>query len=115
MSKEEFDALKEGDIVWYFELILSTAGNVSRQIVAKLEKRKDKSFYVVQVKRGTSWREGRVVSLWLGEINHHLFKTYNDGIDYWNSVLLDNIDRLTSKYEQAMKRIKGKLLEKKND
>ena len=115
MSTEEFDALKEGDIVWYFELTLSTAGNVSRQLVAKLEKRKDKSFYVVQVEKGTSWREGRVVSLWLGEINHHLFKTYNDGIDYWNSVLLNNIDRLTSKYEQAMKRIKGKLLEKKND
>ena len=43
MSTEEFNALKEGDIVWYFELTLSTAGNVSRQLVAKLEKRKDKS------------------------------------------------------------------------
>ena len=116
MNTEEFDALKEGDVVWYFEITLSTAGNVSRQLIAKLEKRKDSSFYIVEVEKGTSWREGRMISFWRDgyEVSYHLFKTYNDGIDYWNSVLLNNMDCLTSKYEQAIKRIKGKLL-KKND
>ena len=49
---------------------------------------------------------------WSSPSISELFKDYNDGVDHWNSVVNNELDRLTSYYEESTKRVKGKLLKK---
>ena len=119
MTQEEYSALKEGDKVWLFAInfnIGSLHGTLGMGLIAELEKRdKEDEFDVIQVKKGTSTKAGRIMRIgkWSDPSRHELFKDYNEGVDYWNSVVHNEVDRLTSKYEQAIKRVKGKLLKKK--
>lgn len=119
MTQEEYSALKEGDKVWYFKISFSRTlyGNLAVGLIAELEKTKDEDrFKVIQVKKGTSTKVGRVISAgdWGSIRLAELFKDYNDGIDYWNSVVHNEVDRLTHYFEDAVKHVEGKLL-KKND
>ena len=114
MTKEEFSELKPGEVVWFFKIEFSLSGNVSLNIIAKLEKReKENQFSVLQVDKGVSWKKGHIVefSKWRPEYTN-LFKDYREGVDHWNSIVLNTVDRITSKYEQTIKRVKNKLLDK---
>ena len=114
MSKEEYSALKIGDKVWLFDIEFSVHGNLYYNMIAKLEKLEGKDrFKILDVKMGSSFKPGD--TQYLPEWKHSvkMFKDYNEGVDYWNSIILNKIDYMTSIYEKMIKRAKSKLLKKK--
>ena len=112
----EPETLKVGDRVWCFKISFSLGslyGTLAVGLIAELEKtEKEDEFRVIQVKKGTSMKAGKTIKagVWGSVSSTELFKDYNEGIQYWNSVVQNEIDRLTSNYEQAVKRVEGKLL-----
>lgn len=112
--------LKEGDQVWCFKISFSIGtlyGTLSVGLIAKLERAEKKNeFRVIQVKKGTSMKAGKTIKAGvLGSVSlTELFKDYNEGVQHWNSVVQNEIDRLTSNYEQAVKRVEGKKLKTKD-
>jgi hypothetical protein len=113
MEKEEYDKLNPGDHVWVCKLRFSTAGTLTLSMLAELEKIEGMdNFKVVKVERGTSLREGKEVkgnSYYTFYISS-IYKTRKDAIKEWNKNIYNTIDRLTSTYEQTMKRIKKKII-----
>ena len=117
MSLEEYNELKPGDHVWVSRVMFSDTGTNTLGLLAELVKieseNKDK-FKVVKVEKGTSLREDGIVTSGYYSFNYpNVFKSRKDAIDHWNNVIYNTLDRLTSKYEQTMKRVKKKIL--KND
>ena len=118
MSKEEYDELKPGDCVWCFMISFcgSLHGTLANGFIAELEKTKlDDKFEVIQVKKGTKLRVGNIMTVgcWGCAAIEEIFKDYNDGVDYWNSVVRNEVDRLTHYFEEAVKRVNGKILKKR--
>ena len=82
--------------------------------LVKIESENKDKFKVVKVEKGTSLREDGIVTSGYYSFNYpNVFKSRKDAIDHWNNVIYNTLDRLTSKYEQTMKRVKKKIL--KND
>ena len=113
MTQEEYNGLKQGDRVWCFRINFNTTlyGTLSVGLIAELEKTDGNSFRVIRVKKGTSTKTGRIMYVYSYQA-HELFKNYNDGLDYWNSVVHNEVDRLTHYFEEAVKRANEKLLKK---
>ena len=117
----EPETLKEGDHVWCFKISFnlgSLYGTLAVGLIAELEKtEKEDEFRVIQVKKGTSMKAGKTIKAggWGSVSLAELFKDYDEGVQYWNSVVQNEIDRLTSNYEQAVKRVEGKKLKTKKD
>ena len=114
MSLEEYNELKPGDHVWVSRVMFSDTGTNTLGLLAELVKieseNKDK-FKVVKVEKGTSLREDGIVTSGYYSFNYpNVFKSRKDAIDHWNNVIYNTLDRLTSKYEQTMKRVKKKIL-----
>jgi uncharacterized protein YsxB (DUF464 family) len=66
---------------------------------------------VLKVEKGTTLREDWVVTSGYYSFNYpNAFKTRKDAIEHWNNVIYNTLDRLTSKYEQTIKRVKKKIL-----
>jgi hypothetical protein len=114
MTKEEYNGLKPGDHVWVSKVLFSDRGTMTLGLFAELEKEeKANSFLVVKVEKGTTLKEGRsVCTSWIVGYRY-LHKTRKDALESWNRNIYNTIDRLTSTYEQTMKRVKKKIL--KND
>ena len=117
MTPAEYKELKPGDHVWCFSIYFNETlfGTLGLGLIAELEKREGgDAFNVIQVKKGSSLKAGKIVTIrnWSSPSIPELFKNYNDGVDHWNSVVNNELDRLTSYYEESTKRVKGKLLKK---
>ena len=116
----EPETLKEGDHVWCFKISFSHRslyGTLSVGLIAELERaKKEDEFRVTQVKKGTSMKAGKTIKagVWGSVSLAELFKDYSEEVQYWNSVVQNEIDRLTSNYEQAVKRVEGKKLKTKD-
>ena len=114
MSLEEYNRLKPGDHVWISKVMFSDTGTNILGLLAELVKIENKNkdeFKVVKVEKGTSLKEGRVVISGYYTFSFpNVFKSRKDAIDHWNNVIYNTLDRLTSKYEQTMKRVKKKIL-----
>lgn len=117
MTPAEYKELKPGDHVWCFSIYFNGTlfGTLGLGLIAELEKRDEEDeFNVIQVKKGSSLKAGKIMTIrkWSSPSISELFKDYNDGVDHWNSVVNNELDRLTSYYEESTKRVKGKLLKK---
>ena len=112
MEKEEYNKLNPGDHIWVSRISFSDRGTMNLGLFAELEKEeKEGSFLVVKVEKGTTLREGRSVCIGWSTFNYpDLHKTRKDALESWNRNIYNTIDRLTSTYEQVMKRIKKKIL-----
>ena len=114
MSLEEYNGLKPGDHIWVSKVMFSDTGTNTLGLLAelvKIESKNQEKFKVVKVEKGTSLKEGRVVISGYYTFSFpNVFKSRKDAIDHWNNVIYNTLDRLTSKYEQAMKRVKKKIL-----
>ena len=114
MSLEEYNGLKPGDHVWVSKVIFSDTGTNTLGLLAelvKIESKNQEKFKVVKVEKGTSLKEGRVVISGYYTFSFpNVFKSRKDAIDHWNNIIYNTLDRLTSKYEQTMKRVKKKIL-----
>ena len=118
MSLEEYNGLKPGDHVWVSKVMFSNSGTNTIGLLAELVKIEGKhgkdEFKVLKVEKGTTLREDGIVTSGYYSFNYpNVFKSRKDAIDHWNNVIYNTLDRLTSKYEQTMKRVKKKIL--KND
>ena len=109
MKKEE---IKVGDHVWVSRVRFSDHGTMTLGLFAELEKEeKADRFLVVKVENGTTLKEGRSVCVGWSTFGYSdLHKTRKDALESWNRKIYNTIDRLTSTYEQTMKRIKKKIL-----
>jgi hypothetical protein len=111
MTKEE---IKVGDHVWVSRVIFSDHGTMTLGLFAELEKEeKADRFLVVKVENGTTLKEGRSVcaTYWSSPFGYSdLHKTRKDALESWNRNIYNTIDRLTSTYEQTMKRVKKKIM-----
>ena len=114
MSLEEYNGLKPGDHVWVSRVMFSDTGTNTLGLLAELVKIESKNkdeFKVVKVEKGTSLKEDWTVTSGYYSFNYpNVFKSRKDAIDHWNNVIYNTLDRLTSKYEQTMKRVKKKIL-----
>ena len=114
MSLEEYNGLKPGDHVWVSKVMFSDTGTNTLGLLAELVKIESKNkdeFKVVKVEKGTSLREDGIVTSGYYSFNYpNVFKSRKDAIEHWNNVIYNTLDRLTSKYEQTMKRVKKKIL-----
>ena len=114
MSLEEYNRLKPGDHIWVSKVIFSDTGTNTLGLLAelvKIESKNKEEFKVVKVEKGTSLKEDRVVTSGYYTFSFpNVFKSRKDAIDHWNNVIYNTLDRLTSKYEQTLKRVKKKLL-----
>lgn len=112
MSKEEYNGLKPGDHIWVSKVMFSDSGTNTLGLLAELVKIEGKhgedEFKVLKVEKGTTLREDRIVNCYFNYPN--AFKTRKDAIEHWNNVIYNTLDRLTSNYEQTMKRVKKKIL-----
>ena len=100
------EELKVGDHVWVSKLSFSDRGNMTLGLFAELEKVEGANrFRVVKVEKGTSLKKGGFCSL-----SGKFYRTREDAIESWNRNLYNTIDRLTSEYEQTIKRVKKKIL-----
>ena len=109
MKKED---IKVGDHVWVSKVLFSEHGTMTLGLFAELEKeKKADDFLVVKVEKGTTLKEGRSVCIgWSSFRYQDLHKTRKDALESWNQNIYNTIDRLTSNYEQTMKRVKKKIL-----
>ena len=109
MKKED---IKVGDHVWVSRVLFSEHGTMTLGLFAELEKeKKADDFLVVKVEKGTTLKEGRSVCIgWSSFRYQDLHKTRKDALESWNQNIYNTIDRLTSKYEQTIKRVKKKIL-----
>ena len=109
MEKEE---IKVGDRVWVSRVLFSDHGKMTLGLFAELEKEeKEERFLVVKVEKGTTLKEGySVCTGWSSFYYSDLHKTRKDALESWNRNIYNTIDRLTSTYEQTIKRIKKKIL-----
>ena len=123
MEKEEFEGLKIGDHVWKFEIDFSTTGKIIMNLIAELEVIKKEyqsqqyiGFNIVKVECGTSLREGMKINYGSNQYYHvsRLFKNYNEGVDYWNSAIRNEEDRITSVYQDRVKKLQRKLKKKRS-
>ena len=114
MSLEEYNGLKPGDHIWVSKVMFSDTGTNTLGLLAELVKIESKNkdeFKVVKVEKGTSLKEDRVVTSGYYTFSFpNVFKSRKDAIDHWNNVIYNTLDRLTSKYEQTVKRVKKKIL-----
>ena len=115
MEKEEFSKLKPGDHIWVSKVMFSDSGTNTLGLLAELVKIEGKhgedKFKVLKVEKGTTLKEDGIVTSGYYSFNYpNAFKTRKDAIDHWNNVIYNTLDRLTSKYEQTMKRVKKKIL-----
>ena len=114
MSLEEYNGLKPGDHVWVSRVMFSDTGTNTLGLLAELVKIESKNkdeFKVVKVEKGTSLKEDWVVTSGYYSFNYpNVFKSRKDAIEHWNNVIYNTLDRLTSKYEQTIKRVKKKIL-----
>jgi predicted lipase len=114
MSLEEYNGLKPGDHVWVSRVMFSDTGTNTLGLLAELVKIESKNkdeFKVVKVEKGTSLREDWAVTPGYYSFNYpNVFKSRKDAIEHWNNVIYNTLDRLTSKYEQTIKRVKKKIL-----
>ena len=120
MEKDEFKALKIGDIVFGAVIELSNRGeSFVRCSRFKLEvTRLDEASY------GRRYAYFKILDNY-GKTNnkigsnicfdyydsYQLFFNEKDAIEYWNSLIYNGIDRLTSRYEGAIKKLKNKLID----
>lgn len=108
MTEEE---IKVGDHVWVSKVSFSDRGTMTLGLLAELEKEETGSFLVVKVEKGASLKEGKSVCTGWSSFGYpDLHKTRKDALESWNRKIYNTIDRLTSTYEQTMKRIKKKIL-----
>ena len=109
MKKED---IKVGDHVWVSRVLFSEHGTMTLGLFAELEKEeKEDRFLAVKVEKGTTLKEGRSVCPgWRTFGYPDLHKTRKDALESWNQNIYNTIDRLTSKYEQTIKRVKKKIL-----
>jgi len=113
MTKEEYNGLKPGDHVWVSKVSFSDRGTMTLGLFAELEKEKGGGFLVVKVEKGTTLKEGRSVcaTYWSSPFGYSdLHKTRKDALESWNRNIYNTIDRLTSTYEQTIKRIRKKII-----
>ena len=114
MSLEEYNGLKPGDHVWVSRVMFSDTGTNTLGLLAELVKIESKNkdeFKVVKVEKGTSLRENWIVTSGYYSFNYpNVFKSRKDAVEHWNNVIYNTLDRLTSNYEQTMKRVKKKLM-----
>ena len=115
MTQEDFSELKPGDHIWVSIVKFSDSGTNTLGLLAELvkieEKHGEDKFKVLKVEKGTTLREDRVVTSGYYYFNYsNAFKTRKDAIEHWNNVIYNTLDRLTSNYEQTIKRVKKKIL-----
>jgi hypothetical protein len=115
MTKEEYNGLKPGDHIWISKVMFSNSGTNTLGLLAELVKIEGKrgkdEFKVLKVEKGTTLREDSIVNSGYYSFNYpNAFKTRKDAIEHWNKVIYNTIDRLTSTYEQTMKRVKKKIM-----
>jgi uncharacterized protein YsxB (DUF464 family) len=111
MSLEEYNGLKPGDHIWVSRVMFSDSGTNTLGLLAELVKIEENKFKVLKVEKGTTLKEDRVVTSGYHTFNYpNAFKTRKDAIEHWNNVIYNTLDRLTSKYEQTIKRVKKKIL-----
>ena len=115
MSLEEYNGLKPGDHIWVSRVMFSDSGTNTLGLLAELVKIEGKhgkdEFKVLKVEKGTTLRENGIVTTGYYSFNFpNAFKTRKDAIEYWNNVIYNTLDRLTSNYEQTIKRVKKKIL-----
>ena len=112
MSLEEYNGLKPGDHIWVSKVMFSDSGTNTIGLLAELVKIEGKDkFKVLKVEKGTTLREDRIVTSGYHSFNYpNVFKSRKDAIEHWNNVIYNTLDRLTSNYEQTMKRVKKKIL-----
>jgi uncharacterized protein YsxB (DUF464 family) len=111
MSLEEYNGLKPGNHIWVSRVMFSDSGTNTLGLLAELVKIEENKFKVLKVEKGTTLKEDMVVTSGYHTFNYpNAFKTRKDAIEHWNNVIYNTLDRLTSKYEQTIKRVKKKIL-----
>jgi uncharacterized protein YsxB (DUF464 family) len=91
--------------------MFSDSGTNTLGLLAELLKIEENKFKVLKVEKGTTLKEDRVVTSGYHTFNYpNAFKIRKDAIEHWNNVIYNTLDRLTSKYEQTIKRVKKKIL-----
>jgi len=109
ISRKELEDLEIGKTIWYSEIKFGPVGGLSYNVFAKLEKINIKYFKVIFVEQGDSFRTGNLIfttQLYPPSV----FNTREEGLDHWNSIVYNTIDKLTHEYENRIRRVKKKLI-----
>jgi hypothetical protein len=119
MEKDEFKALKIGDIVFGAVIELSIRGESFVKCsrfkleVTKLDDascgRRYACFKILDNYGKTNNKVGSNIYFDVYD-SYQLFFNEKDAIEYWNSLIYNGIDKLTSRYEGAIKRLKSKII-----
>jgi hypothetical protein len=120
MERDEFKALKVGDIVFGAVIELSNRGEsfvkcsrfkleVTKLDDASYSRRHYAYFKILDNYGKTNNKVGSNICFDDYD-SYQLFFNEEDAIEYWNSLIYNGIDRLTSRYEGAIKRLKSKII-----
>ena len=111
---------KQGDIVYIVDLEISKKGNrINRKIFIEARCKEvaqySYKFEILKVYSGTSYKVGELIYVATGSRKYitpyrEIFQTYEDAKEYWNSVIQDNIDKVTSVYQESIKILNKELL-----
>ena len=69
----------------------------------------DEKAKVLKVEKGSSEKSGNLLRI-SDFYTYETVKTRKDGVEYWNSVVRNESDRIESKYQKLIKNINSKLL-----
>lgn len=114
MERSEYELLEIGDHVFLFKLEISYHSHINRGIAAELKKTGKTEFEVVKVISGKLLKVGDKIEI--GDIWNstylpaNLLKDVEEGVEWWNSMLRNAEDHLTSEYEKKRKAIQKRLI-----
>ncbi len=108
MTREEFLKAEIGTRFWIFSITFGKTGRLINGLIVEVEKFDDRRVKAIKVEKGSSVKPGNLLRF--SDYETESVKTREDGVEYWNSVVRNESDRIESKYQKLMKNINSKLL-----
>lgn len=109
MTREEFLKAEVGTRFWIFSITFGKTGRLIKGLIVEVEKFDDEKAKVLKVEKGSSEKPGNLLRI-SDFYTYETVKTREDGVEYWNSVVRNESDRIESKYQKLIKNINSKLL-----
>ena len=109
MSRKEWDELVVGDIIYLFKLDISIHHRINLGIAAELKKKGEQEFIVTRVMSGRSLKVGEIVTT-SGYRLSNFWTNLEEGAEWWNGVIRDAEDGLTSDYENKKRHLDKRII-----
>ncbi len=114
MEKDEYKKIGIGELVYLFKLEISLHHHVNLGIAVELKKTGEDMFKVSRVICGKVLKVGEEIKIddrWKSRyVCGNLFKSVEEGIEWWNSKIRNAEDGLTSDYERKKKSLNKRLI-----